>query len=112
MNLLANAIDALEAGIEPGKPSQASLQIHITTAVAAENQIVIKIADTGPGMTAAVQQQVFQPFFTTKPMGKGTGLGLSISHQVITEAHNGVLKCHSSPGQGTEFLIQIPSTQA
>jgi len=112
MNLLANAIDALEAGIEPGKPSQASPQIHITTAVAAENQIVIKIADTGPGMTAAVQQQVFQPFFTTKPMGKGTGLGLSISHQVITEAHNGVLKCHSSPGQGTEFLIQIPSTQA
>lgn len=111
MNLLANAIDALEEGTQQRTLSAASPQIHISTTVTANNQVVIKVADTGPGMTAEVQQQLFQPFFTTKPAGKGTGLGLSISHQVITEAHKGALKCYSSPGQGSEFTIQIPITQ-
>jgi len=111
MNLLANAIDALEDGIQNGTLSQSSPQIHITTAVAPNNQVVIKVADTGPGMAIEVQQQLFQPFFTTKPIGKGTGLGLSISHQVVTEAHKGKLECYSKSGQGTEFVIHIPMTQ-
>jgi len=112
MNLLANAIDALEEGMQQGNLAQASPQIQITTAIAADHQIVIKVADTGPGITAEVREHLFQPFFTTKPVGKGTGLGLSISHQVITETHKGLLKCQSSPGQGSEFIIQIPRTQS
>jgi urea transport system substrate-binding protein len=52
--------------------------------------------------------QLFDPFFTTKPMGKGTGLGLSISYQIVVEKHKGILRCESTPGKGTEFLIEIP----
>ncbi|HEY9633836.1 MAG TPA: PAS domain S-box protein [Coleofasciculaceae cyanobacterium] len=73
--------------------------------------IVICIADNGPGMSEAVKARLFDPFFTTKPVGKGTGLGLSISYQIIVEHHHGVLTCSSTPGQGTEFWIEIPIQQ-
>jgi signal transduction histidine kinase len=69
---------------------------------------VIKISDNGPGMTEDVRTRIFEPFFTTKPSGKGTGLGLFISHQIVVEKHNGKLKCRCAPGQGTEFMIEIP----
>jgi two-component system NtrC family sensor kinase len=59
-------------------------------------------------MTEAVRSRIFDPFFTTKAIGKGTGLGLSISYQVITERHNGKLRCESNLDQGTKFVIQIP----
>ncbi|NEQ42079.1 MAG: response regulator [Leptolyngbya sp. SIOISBB] len=108
MNLLANAIDALEEGIQQGKLAQTSPQICITTSITSDHQVQITIADTGPGIDAETQQQLFEPFFTTKPIGKGTGLGLSISQQVITETHQGTLKCCSQLGQGTEFVIQLP----
>jgi signal transduction histidine kinase len=54
---------------------------------------------------------MFNPFFTTKPIGKGTGLGLSISYQIITERNGGNLYCHSEPGQGAEFVIELPIRQ-
>jgi signal transduction histidine kinase len=72
---------------------------------------VIGICDNGPGMTEDVYRRVFDPFFTTKPVGKGTGLGLSISYQIVVEKHRGLLKCVSHPGQGAEFIIQIPIRQ-
>jgi signal transduction histidine kinase len=59
-------------------------------------------------MTEDVRRRVFDPFFTTKPVGSGTGLGLSISYQIVVEKHGGQLKCISAPGQGTEFIIEIP----
>ena len=59
-------------------------------------------------MTEAVQQKIFDSFFTTKPIGSGTGLGLSISYQIVVDKHKGLLTCNSSPGQGTEFVIDIP----
>jgi signal transduction histidine kinase len=62
-------------------------------------------------MSESVQQQLFDPFFTTKPVGKGTGLGLSISYQIVVEKHGGQLRCLSSPGRGTEFIIEIPLWQ-
>ncbi len=108
MNLLVNAIDALEADIHQGTLSQAAPQICITTTITPDQQLSVVVADTGSGIPAEIRQQLFQPFFTTKPAGKGTGLGLSISHQVVTETHQGTLECHSAPGQGTEFLLQIP----
>ena len=100
MNILSNAIDALEKQPEPRK-------IFIRTE---ENgtRARIRIGDNGPGMSAEVQKQLFDPFFTTKPVGKGTGLGLSISYQIVVEKHKGDIQCTSQRGQGTEFLIDIP----
>ncbi len=71
--------------------------------------LVIRIADNGHGMNKEVQQKIFDPFFTTKPVGSGTGLGLSISYQIIVEKHGGELSCISTPGQGTEFIVKIPT---
>lgn len=114
MNLLANAIDALEEASSCKSNPQAALssyKILIQTAQNDNNWVIIKITDTGIGMTQDVSSQMFDPFFTTKPVGKGTGLGLSISYQIITEKHQGQLKCISAPGQGTEFIIKIPVRQ-
>ncbi|MBW4666177.1 MAG: PAS domain-containing protein [Cyanomargarita calcarea GSE-NOS-MK-12-04C] len=102
MNLLSNAIDALEeSGID--KP-----QISIRTAVLNRDWISIRIADNGSGITQKVCEQIFNPFFTTKPIGKGTGLGLSISYQIVTRSHGGRLDCCSEVGRGAAFIIEIP----
>ncbi|MEG4328657.1 HAMP domain-containing sensor histidine kinase, partial [Microcoleus sp. herbarium5] len=77
-----------------------------------DNQWVeVAIADNGMGMPDPVKQRIFDPFFTTKAIGKGTGLGMSISYQIITEKHGGKIKCFSTPGSGTKFVIQIPIRQ-
>ncbi len=59
-------------------------------------------------MSEEVRQQIFTPFFTTKPVGSGTGLGLSISYQIVVEKHGGKLSCISAPGKGTEFIVEVP----
>ena len=71
----------------------------------------IRISDNGPGMSQEVRQRVFDPFFTTKPVGAGTGLGLSISYQIVVDKHGGELSCVSAPGEGTEFIIELPVHQ-
>jgi PAS domain S-box-containing protein len=111
MNILSNAIDALEENTQQElsmKEILNPMKIQIDTKICRENWIAISIADNGPGMSEAVYEHIFDPFFTTKPVGKGTGLGLSISYQIIVEKHHGHLKCHSTPTQGTEFIIEIP----
>ena len=114
MNILANAIDALEEGhrslvIGHGKEitNYQLPTIRISTKLK-DNWVIIRIADNGAGMTETVRQKLFDPFFTTKPVGKGTGMGLSISYQIITSRHKGSLQCISSPGKGAEFAIKIP----
>ncbi|MGV0028380.1 hybrid sensor histidine kinase/response regulator [Phormidesmis priestleyi] len=102
MNLLSNAVDALEAQSDP--------KIWITTELQADNAVVLRISDNGSGMNETVQQQVFEPLFTTKPPGRGTGLGLSIARQIIEEKHEGKLHCVSTLGKGTEFSIELPLT--
>lgn len=112
MNILANAIDALEEGIGTREWGLSSIPaIRICTEVVATNQVTIRIADNGLGMPEAVKQRLFDPFFTTKPVGKGTGMGLSISYQIVSEKHGGCLECLSESGKGTEFLITIPLIQ-
>lgn len=111
MNLLANAIDALEERVVNADSLLPTPSIRIRTQVLNANQVSIQIADNGSGMTQEVQQRLFDPFFTTKPVGKGTGLGLSISYQIVVEKHGGQLKCLSAPGQGAEFIIEIPIQQ-
>lgn len=114
MNLLANAIDALEETIpqpvsEQGKPQLR--RIWIATRLTEDNRVQIEIVDNGAGIPENVRSRIFDPFFTTKPVGKGTGLGLSISYQIITETHHGQLWCSSTPGRGTKFVIDIPVCQ-
>jgi PAS domain S-box-containing protein len=109
MNLLANAIDALEesnAGKTFAQLQQNPNIIRIRTEIVnSTHELKICIADNGCGMSEEVRQNLFNAFFTTKSEGKGTGLGLSISHQIITEAHGGTLECFSNVGEGTEFVI-------
>jgi signal transduction histidine kinase len=118
MNIIANAIDALsetyQSLVEKGKldttyENPYPLKIWIRTELTEDKYIVIRIADNGKGIPEDLQTRLFDPFFTTKPVGKGTGLGLSISYQIIVEKHNGQISCVSSPGNGAEFIIQIPS---
>lgn len=123
MNILSNAIDALEERREyrikqtngemetNETTSQSAPVIQICTKVAEPGWVTIQIADNGSGMPEAVRQRIFEPFFTTKAVGKGTGLGMSISHQIVTEKHKGSLQCFSIPGEGTEFVIKLPVRQ-
>lgn len=106
MNLLSNAIDAVESAVMQGKTSVPSIQIQ-TEAIAGD-RVRVQIIDNGTGISEACQSRLFEPFFTTKPSDKGTGLGLSISHQIVVEKHGGCLSCQSALGQGTEFAIELP----
>ncbi|BAY86394.1 periplasmic sensor signal transduction histidine kinase [Calothrix parasitica NIES-267] len=109
MNILANAIDALDD--EVNKNQSFSPQIQVSTELSGNNNILIRIADNGSGIPVPVQSRLFDPFFTTKEVGKGTGLGLSISYQIIVDKHHGKLSCNSSPEISTEFMIEIPINQ-
>lgn len=115
MNLLTNAIDALEEGVGNGEwgvgeEALPTPQIRIRTLIQ-EGHVIIGIADNGLGMTEEVRKRVFDPFFTTKPVGKGTGMGLSISYQIVVKKHGGQIQCISAPGEGAEFAIVIPFKQ-
>lgn len=115
MNLLANAIDALEdyweqlrqSGIPNYQPT-----IAIQTVITAHQTVMITFQDNGPGIPPEVKSRLFDPFFTTKPVGKGTGLGLSISYQIIADKHQGQLRCDSADGAGTTFTIELPLLEA
>jgi light-regulated signal transduction histidine kinase (bacteriophytochrome) len=143
MNLVSNAVDALEMGqieritgaealrtsaavtslsseknaVDLGNkkvinecliPNILSPCIRIRTQLIDKKNVEICIADNGHGIPKELISHIFNPFFTTKPVGRGTGLGLSISYQIVVEKHKGILKCVSIPGHGTEFWIQIP----
>jgi signal transduction histidine kinase len=114
MNILSNAIDALyqwETECLKGEIEKQLSSIIIHTQLKNKEYIIISIKDNGSGITKEAQARLFDPFFTTKPIGKGTGLGLSISYQIIVEKHKGKIKCISAPGEGTEFVIEIPIKQ-
>ncbi|MGD1939029.1 MAG: sensor histidine kinase, partial [Cyanophyceae cyanobacterium] len=132
MNILANAIDALEevyrTQVKQSQPENLpqnksergdninlngegnrDYRIVIASRLIEDNRWVeIAIADNGPGIPESVKQKIFDPFFTTKSEGKGTGMGMSISQQIVTEKHGGRFECLSQEGQGTKFLIQLP----
>jgi PAS domain S-box-containing protein len=138
MNLLSNAIDAVENQSAPRiitistsvEKETWEREINETEGITAQDDgmnlycfssskcsqslvsppqyVMVRIADNGMGMNEAVRHQIFDPFFTTKPVGSGTGLGLAISYQIIVEKHQGKLCCISAPGKGTEMILQIP----
>ncbi|WP_414541598.1 ATP-binding protein [Nostoc sp. CCY0012] len=108
MNLLMNAIQAIEErqviGVDPNYRGI----ITITTMVEPLGAISISVQDNGIGMSEEVKAQIFNPFFTTKPVGRGTGMGLSISYQIVTNNHQGELFLDSTLKQGTTFTIRLP----
>jgi PAS domain S-box-containing protein len=111
LNLLANAIDALEESQQDRSVETLKANPHrikICTKLSENGKrVLISIADNGPGMTADVQARIFDQSFTTKEVGKGTGLGLAIARQIIVEKHRGSLYCDSQVGGGTEFVIEL-----
>ncbi|AFZ28174.1 histidine kinase,Response regulator receiver domain protein,histidine kinase [Cylindrospermum stagnale PCC 7417] len=112
MNLLANAIDALEESnfgrsFDEIKENPHQIKIQ-TTLTEDKNDVMIRIQDNGVGMSPEIKERIFDHLFTTKPVGQGTGLGLSIARQIIVEKHGGTLEVNSILAQGSEFLITIP----
>lgn len=105
MNILSNAIDAIE--IAANKKPLNRPEIKLRSALE-KNRVMISIADNGIGMSEEIQTHLFDPFFTTKPVGSGRGLGLWVSYQIVVEKHGGSLQFISKPGEGTEFIIEIP----
>jgi two-component system, NtrC family, sensor kinase len=109
MNLLSNAIDALIEKKVSSQDWQPCIKIT-TQLIEEENQeiIVIKISDNGIGIPAEIQKNIFEDFFTTKPLGEGTGLGLAISYEIVTKKHGGKMQVFSQANIGSEFQIILP----
>ncbi|MBN3962740.1 ATP-binding sensor histidine kinase [Nostoc sp. NMS8] len=103
IHLINNAIDALQE-----LKVNRTLTIRIRTEFSESKKVLIRIADNGVGMSESVQNKMFNPFFTTKPIGSATGLGLSTSYSIVVEKHGGQLSCISKLGEGTEFFVEIP----
>ncbi len=99
VNLLVNAAQAIQ---NRGKITLRSSVVNAG--------VQIEIGDTGCGMSAQVQKRIFEPFYTSKPVGKGTGLGLSITWEII-QRHHGQIEVQSQPGAGTRFCITLPQQQ-
>jgi signal transduction histidine kinase len=117
MNLLSNAIDALEElpqvdALDGDSKVINQPMVRIRTACLNDTHIMIQVSDNGMGIQEKMKQHLFDPFFTTKPIGKGTGLGLSISYQIVVEKHQGQLRYSSVPSQGTEFTVELPIHQS
>ncbi len=110
LNIVLNAIDALNSYAKPHK--QIEIRTEIIPQTDLERSLVrIVIADNGPGIDHTIQAKIFDPFFTTKPVGQGAGLGLTVSYQIVVNQHHGQLKCVSEPGFGTEFTLELPIYQ-
>ncbi len=101
MNILTNAIDALDMVAKPMIKIQATFLENL-------QQVHLVISDNGCGIPEEIIPKIFDPFFTTKPVGKGTGMGLAVSYQIVVEQHGGLLECISKPGEGSKFLITLP----
>jgi signal transduction histidine kinase len=96
-NLIDNAINAME-GVGT---------LRLATRVDDLGRVVVEVADSGPGMSADVQDRAFEPFFTTKDVGKGTGLGLDISRRIVVDRHAGEIAIDSGP-EGTVMRVSLP----
>ncbi|MGD1942785.1 MAG: GAF domain-containing protein [Leptolyngbyaceae cyanobacterium] len=116
MNLLANALDAVDEKIasQPSDHQQPETDyaptIWLTTQLNKAGQVEIRIRDNGAGIKKKHKNKVFEHFFTTKVTGKGTGLGLAISKQIVIEKHGGTLGLKSTSGRGAEFIIGLSTT--
>ena len=106
LNLINNAFYAVS---EKAKQTEGKYEPTVTISTRTDKEKVeIVVKDNGVGISEAIREKIFQPFFTTKPTGQGTGLGLSLSYEIITKGHGGELKVDTKEGEGCEFIIQLP----
>lgn len=101
MNLCINAEQAMSAASGPRV-------LTVTTAAVSEDQVVLEVTDTGPGMDDSIRGRIFDPFFTTKEVGEGTGLGLAVVNAIVEE-HGGNIQVDSTPGHGATFRVLLPA---
>jgi len=108
LNLINNGMYAAHmrgAGDENGAAPRISLSTQVDG-----DKIQVEVCDNGPGIPADKREQIFMPFFTTKPVGEGTGLGLSLSYDIVVKQHGGDLTVDSEPGEFTAFRVSLPRT--
>lgn len=112
MNVLANALDAFDAAGDGIAYATLEKSPHVLTIKShldeAGNQIMISIADNGPGISAETHAKIFEPLYTTKSTTHATGLGLAISKHIIEENHGGQIRCDAAPGDGATFVVTLP----
>ena len=104
LNILVNAAQAIEEG------NAAENEIYVVTRTDKRGDIVVEIRDTGCGMSEEAKRRVFDPFYTSKPVGVGTGLGMYFCHNVVTRI-GGTIEMDSEPGQGTTVRVRLPATR-
>jgi signal transduction histidine kinase len=105
LNIIVNAAHAIGDAATPGSEALGTITVSSRRE---PNWVEIRIADTGTGIPEEIRSKIFDPFFTTKGVGKGTGQGLAIARSAVVDKHGGVLRCESTVGQGTTFIIRIP----
>ncbi|HEY9675352.1 MAG TPA: GAF domain-containing protein [Waterburya sp.] len=108
MSILTNAIEALNRSPNPNRILTLQTKWIASNKIGDVGGVQIVIRDNGPGIQLEIQSRIFEPFFTTKEVGQGRGLGLTISYQAIVNQHQGQLNVQSQPGQGAEFILEIP----
>ena len=104
LNIIVNASHAIADSREESDP----LGKIVITTQAVDDEVEIRISDTGCGMPDDVKKRIFEPFYTTKGVGKGTGQGLAIAYDVVVDKHNGSMNVESQQGEGTTFIIRLP----
>ncbi len=109
LNLIINAAQAIAEVVGDGDDTKGLITISTRHT---DDDVEIRIQDTGAGIPESIQTRIFDPFFTTKDVGKGTGQGLTICHTVVTEKHGGTISFESQMNQGTTFIIRLPLTTA
>ena len=112
MNIFNNAIDALRnPELSLSEDISHNIRIDTDNIECDRNPwIRIRVSDNGTGIPEAIQDKIFNPFFTTKPVGQGQGLGLAISYKIITERHGGRFYCRSKLGEGSQFILELPTS--
>lgn len=107
LNLLSNAFDAVyELAVKVNGEYAPTVTVSTKQV---SGQVEICVSDNGPGIAAEIKDKIFNPFFTTKPMG--TGFGLSLSYDIVTKGHGGTLTMESEEGEGTMFIVTLPVNQ-
>ncbi|MEZ0540012.1 sensor histidine kinase [Fibrella arboris] len=110
LNLFTNAFYAVQQKATETGPL-ASYEPTVSVRTCQKNgKIEVHVQDNGTGVSDGIKAKIFQPFFTTKPTGQGTGLGLSLSYDIVTKGHGGELSLKSQEGNGTEFVVSLPTS--
>lgn len=107
LNLLTNAVEAVASQGRRGRVGHLSISSAVV-----DGGVQVSFTDDGPGVPADLQRQIFEPFFSTKPLGQGTGQGLFVAYAIVVEQHGGKLTCESTPGHGATFRIWLPGIAA